>query len=154
MKLLYVSLFALLLMFIACQKADDKNSRQDPLKVLDKHLWSIANHNLDSLKSTLSPSGEMLLVLPGNKILSGVDSCMAMHKAWFSDAPWRFHRKIRNVISGKEVTEVLVDATYMDSKKGSPYYNKLAISFTLRREHGRWYVVKHHACSIEKSPQK
>ena len=147
------------LLLVATLSCEKKQPEQTPitspeaaLNVLGDHLAAIAMRDYELLQSTLSPQGDMLLILPETNIQTRVDSFLSMHERWFQDTTWTFAYNIHHVLPGRDLVEATVDVTYREPERGGkPYFNKMAVSYTLRRQGEAWYVVKDHACSLEKS---
>ncbi|WP_109851011.1 nuclear transport factor 2 family protein [Aquimarina sp. AU58] len=124
-------------------------------KTLQTHLTAIEHRNLDSLKSTLSPTGEMQLILPGLKIKNTADEFVALHQEWFKDTTWTMETKIVNVKVGDKIGMAVTEAMYREpNRNGSPYFNHMMVSYDLEKIDDKWYVIKDHASSIEKTKPK
>jgi len=81
-----------------------------------------------------------------------VDSFLAFHEAWFQDTSWTFTTEILNVEVGPEVGMAVTEVVYREPERdGVPYFNRMIVSYTLRKTDGKWYVIKDHATSAEKS---
>ena len=125
------------------------------LSVMNRHLNAVTNKDLNALKSTMSPDGEMQLILPGSEIIHSVDSFMAFHKSWFQDKSWSFETKVLDYKVGEELAMVISEITYREPERnGSPYFNRMIVSYILKKLNDKWYVIKDHASSIEKSTDK
>jgi hypothetical protein len=121
-------------------------------KTLQTLLTAIENRNLDSLKSTLSPTGEMQLILPGLKIKNTVDEFVTLHQEWFKDTTWTIETKIVNIKVGDKIGMAITEAMYREpDRNGKPYFNHMMVSYDLEKIDNRWYVIKDHASSIEKT---
>lgn len=122
------------------------------LEVLEKHLKAVTSKDLTALKSTLSPKGDMLLILPGAEIINGVDGFVNYHRDWFKAPNWTFETKILNSEIGSEVGMAIVEIIYKEPERdGKPYFNRMIVSYVLQQMDGKWYVIKDHASSVEKS---
>lgn len=122
---------------------------------MEKHLAAISAKNLDSLAATMSPEGDMQLMLGGMETIVSVDSFMSFHEAWFQEPAWTFDTEILNVEVGSRVGMVIVEAMYREPERdGKPYFNRMTVSYVLRKIKGKWYVIKDHATSVEKSTDK
>jgi ketosteroid isomerase-like protein len=121
-------------------------------EVMQKHLDAVSGKDLTVLASTMSPAGNMQLILPGDEIIASVDSFLAFHEAWFQDTSWTFTTKILNVEVGLQVGMAIIEVVYREpEREGVPYFNRMTVSYTLRKMDGHWYVIKDHASSVEKS---
>lgn len=119
---------------------------------MQKHLDAVSGKDLTTLASTMSPEGNMQLILPGDEIVASVDSFLAFHEAWFQDTSWTFTTEILNVEVGQEVGMAVTEVIYREPlRDGVPYFNRMIVSYTLRKMDGKWYVIKDHATSAEKS---
>jgi len=120
-------------------------------KTLEKHLSAVSNKDLVALKSTMSPEGKMQLILPGTEIINSVDSFMTFHDEWFQDTTWTFETKILNT----EIGDKMGIGIYREPERnGEPYFNKMIVSYGLEKIGEKWYIIKDHASSIEKSTDK
>jgi len=120
--------------------------------VLEKHLAAIDNKDLEALKSTLSPSGNMRLILVGSEVKSSVDSFLTFHEEWFQDTTWTFDAEIQSTIVKDDLGLAIVESMYQEPRRnGQPYFNRMTISYVLEKEDGNWYVINDHASSIEKT---
>ncbi len=144
---------------MACQKQEQVRldsislmEQQKFLVVMDKHLNAVSSRDLESLKSTLSPSGEMQLILPSSEVFYNTDSFIKYHKDWFAIPDWTFETKILNKKIGKQLGMVIVEIIYREPMRdGKPYFNRMIVSYVLEKIKNQWYVIKDHASSINKS---
>jgi len=121
-------------------------------QVMQKHLDAVTNRDLNSLKETMSPNGEMQLILPGSEIIDGVSGFMDYHKEWFTEPDWTFETKILNTEIGENLGMAITQIVYREPlRKPEPYFNRMIVSYDLKKIDGKWYIIKDHASSIEKS---
>lgn len=172
MKNIKSSIFSLLFLcvtFISCENKsapnqeehlDNQNKREAKInenenefaRVMKKHLAAVSNKNLDSLKATMAPNGQMQLILPASEIIDGVDGFMDYHKEWFAQPNWTFETKILNSEVGRKIGMAVVEIIYREpEREGKPYFNKMIVSYDLKKFNGVWYVIKDQASSVEKS---
>ena len=131
-------------------QADNESSLNT---VLTEHINAIGVRDLTALRSTLSPNGEMQLILDQMEIIESVDSFMKFHEVWFADtSAWTMESKILNTTVGKEMGFGIVESIYREPfRNGVPYFNRLIVSYDLKKIKGDWKVIKDHATSAEKS---
>ncbi|HHH50080.1 MAG TPA: hypothetical protein ENK52_03780 [Saprospiraceae bacterium] len=121
-------------------------------KLLQKHLDAVSNKDLETLKSTLTPTGDFYFVMPQSEITSKVEDFVKVHEQWFQDTTWTFDTKILMMDVGDKVAYAVVEIVYREPERnGKPYFNRMAVSYGLRKIDGNWYVSKDHACSLEKT---
>ena len=119
---------------------------------LEKHLNAVSQKDLASLASTLSPKGDMYLILPNTPVTTTTSEFLDMHREWFQDTSWTFEPKIIHTDVGHYMGIALVETMYREpNRNGKPYFNRMAVSYALRKIDGEWYVVKDQASSLEKS---
>ncbi|MFL0353443.1 nuclear transport factor 2 family protein [Xanthomarina sp. GH4-25] len=140
-------------------KKETKNqvqqSEQKFINTIETHLNAVTNRDLETLKRTMSPKGNMQLILPGTEIINTVDGFMDYHKEWFSDDSWTFETKILNTEIGETMGMVITEIIYREPERnGGPYFNRMIVSYDLKKIEGEWYIIKDHASSIEKSTDK
>jgi len=136
-------------------KMTDNKSHQDFKAVLKNHLNAVSNKDLKLLKSTMSPNGEMQLILPGFEIMYSVEKFMNYHENWFKDSTWTFETKILNTEIGDKVGLGVTEIVYREpDRNGEPYFNRMIVSYVLKKIDSNWYIIKDHASSIEKSTDK
>ncbi len=120
--------------------------------VLESHLKAVEGRDIETLASTLSPDGEMWLILPQSEITKTDSAFMNFHKAWFLDDQWTLSSEIISVDVGEKRGIGIVKQTYREPERdGKPYYNNMVVSYGLKKVEGDWYVYKDHMCSIGKS---
>ena len=120
--------------------------------LMKKHLDAVTNRDLETLKSTLSPQGNMQLILPGTEIIEGVGGFIDYHKEWFEAPDWTFETKILNTKVGEVMGMAIVEIVYREPERdGAPYFNRMIVSYDLQKTDNQWYVIKDHASSVEKS---
>ena len=130
-------------------------SKKDATALLEKHLEAVANKDLETLKSTLSPEGKMQFMLPSSEIMIGVDKYVEFHTEWFKDTTWTFETKILNSDVAPRIGIFITEQIYKESERdGKPYFNRMAVSYGLEKYEGQWYVITDHCTSIEKSTDK
>ena len=140
-------------MICSCIQSSNHISRQANSKtVLLKHLEAVANKNLSMLEETLSPEGDMWLILPNSEPSTTVKDFLTMHEEWFQDTTWTFETTISHFEAGRDLASATVKVMYKEpDRNGKPYFNKMMVSYVLKLQEGQWYVIKDHACSIDKS---
>ena len=148
----------LLLVYISCDsnskpQFDSQNSEKEIRTTLEKLLRSIENKDIDLLKSTMSPSGKMELILPNTKTTYTVDEFVKLHEEWFKDSLWTMETKILNIEPGEYIGTATTEAIYKEpNRNGKPYFNHMIVSYVLRKsKDGQWYPIKDHASSLKKS---
>jgi len=136
------------------QAVDPKQDELACIATLEKHLQAVTDRNIPVLLSTMSPTGEMQLILPSTEIITGVAGFMEFHESWFADTTtvWSFETKILNAKVGKELAFAVVEIIYREPERdGKPYFNRQIVSYALQKEGKQWFVLKDHCTSIEKS---
>ncbi|GEQ87131.1 hypothetical protein ULMS_26390 [Patiriisocius marinistellae] len=139
---------------IAVSQISEKQNKEAFLKTLETHLNAVTNKDLTTLKSTMSPNGTMQLILPSTEIINGVDGFIDYHDTWFKDASttWTFETKILNSEISEDLGIAITEVIYREPERnGVPYFNRMTVSYALKKIKGTWYIIKDHASSIEKS---
>jgi ketosteroid isomerase-like protein len=159
----FVKLIILSIVIVSCKNETINNdinlitntaeSNKLFIATMQKHLDAVSNKDLETLKSTMSPNDEMQLILPNAEIMHSVDSFMNYHKAWFeSKAPWTFETKILNTDIGKTIGMAITEIIYKEPERnGKPYFNRMIVSYVLKKIDNKWYIIKDHASTIEKT---
>ncbi|WP_273567628.1 YybH family protein [Maribacter halichondriae] len=136
---------------VSVQKSTAEN-KAEFLDVMQTHLDAVTNRDLEILRSTLSPKGNMQLILPSEEIIDKVEGFMDYHKEWFAQTDWTFETKILNTAVGETMGMAITEVVYREPERdGKPYFNRMIISYDLQKIEGRWYIIKDHASSVEKS---
>lgn len=132
---------------------DSKKNEMQIKNTLETLLMSIENKNIDSLKSTMSPTGKMELIVPNAEITYSVDEFVNFHTEWFKDSTWTMETKILNIESGKHIGTATTEAIYREpNRNGKPYFNHMIVSYVLEKSSDNiWYVIKDHASTLKKS---
>lgn len=158
-------IFTVQLFLISCntreenkEMAEDQNPGQEQnekafIEVMQKHLNAVSNRDLETLESTLAPTGEMQLILPETEIISTVDGFMDYHRQWFNDTTaWKFETQVLNYKTGDKLGMAVTEVVYSEPERdGKPYFNRMIVTYALEKIEGEWYVIKDHASSVEKS---
>lgn len=148
------------LLIISCNNTSGENKKvhtgtvlvEDYVAVMQKHLNAVTNRDIETLGSTLAPTGEMQLILPGSEIMESVDKFMNYHREWFKDSTWTFETKILNSKVDENLAIAITEVVYREPiRDGKPYFNRMIVSYVLEKINGQWYVIKDHASSVEKS---
>ena len=136
----------------------EANRQQNELacrSMLEKHLDAVSNKDLATLKTTLVPEGDFYFVMPQSIIRTKVEDFIKEHEAWFKDKSWSFETRILSLSVGSEVAFAVVEIVYREPERnGAPYFNRMAVSYGMKKIKGRWYVAKDHACSLDKTKPK
>tara|TARA_R110000751_G_scaffold137079_2_gene240368 strand:- start:152379 stop:152927 length:549 start_codon:yes stop_codon:yes gene_type:complete len=133
------------------QKSEENNDKEF-LAVMQKHLDAVSNRDLGALRETMAPNGQMQLILPGSEIIDGVEGFMNYHKEWFAAPDWTFETKILNTEIGQDLGMAITEIIYREPlRDGAPYFNRMIVSYDLKKIDDKWYIIKDHASSIEKS---
>ena len=129
-----------------------QTQQEDFVNAINKHLNAVSKRDLPTLESTLSPEGDMLLILPQMEMLTTVAEFMEFHVNWFEGKSWTLENDVIKTEIGSDLGIAIVNSTYREPERdGKPYFNRMVISYTLKLIDGKWYVIKDHMCSIEKS---
>jgi len=130
-------------------------NEKDFVETIEKHLNAVSNRDVASLKSTMSPEGKMQLILPSSEIINSVDGFMDYHTEWFQDTVWTFETKVINTEIGDKMGIAITEVIYREPERnGAPYFNRMTVSYALEKLENKWYIIKDHASSIEKSTDK
>ncbi|WP_452224391.1 YybH family protein [Lacinutrix chionoecetis] len=162
----HTMLLCMALLILGCQNSTEKKdtndftveanmqtNEADFTAVLKKHLDAVTNKDLETLESTLSPNGNMQLILPKTEITTTAEAFMDYHREWFA-APieWTFETKVLNTNIGERLGMAVVEIVYREPlRDGKPYSNRMIVSYDLEKIDGKWYFIKDHASSVEKS---
>lgn len=159
MKILQI--LSLFLLLFACQtkeepkptKTSSEENKATFIQALTTHLDAVSQRDLPTLEATLSPKGDMHLILPQSKMTSTVKGFMDYHRAWFEGGgEWTLDNKIVYTNVGEDLGFAVVEAVYKEPERdGKPYFNRMNVSYSLKKMDGKWYVVKDHMCSVAKS---
>ena len=116
----FLGLVLLTTFFISCKDIPEKpveavvKNKTLNLKmvqgVLQKHLDAVSNRDLKTLESTLSPDGNMQLILPETEIIDGTDGFMGYHREWFKTPDWTIDSKILNSEVGETMAMIIVES--------------------------------------------
>lgn len=138
---------------VALELKDSKNKTAF-ISTLEKHLNAVSNKDIKTLRSTMSPEGKMQLILPSTEIINKVEGFMQYHEDWFRDTStiWTFETKILNTEIDNKLGFAITEIVYREPERnGEPYFNRMIVSYALERLEDKWYVIKDHASSVEKS---
>jgi len=134
------------------EKIDNTFNEKNFHATLEKHLNAVSDRDLQTLKSTMHPDGKMQLILPGTEIIEGVDGFMNYHDEWFKMPDWTFETKILNIDVGTSKGIGITEVIYREPERdGKAYFNKMIVSYALEKYNEKWFVIKDHASSVEKS---
>jgi len=134
------------------KKLDTVTNEKSFIATMKKHLDAVTNRDLITLRSTLSPNGEMQLILPQTEIMKSVDAFMDYHKEWFAAPEWTFETEIKSTNIKADLGMAIVEIVYREPMRdGQPYFNRMTVSYVLEKISGKWYVIKDHASSVQKS---
>lgn len=158
-KLIFLCL--LIIGFSSCdiRQKDDQQYEISKIKneelfssVILKHLSAVKNKDFITLKSTMSPKGNMELIQPGSEIVYSVDGFMKFHQEWFDVPNWTVNTKILSTDIGDRIGVATTEFLYKEPERnGKPYFNRLIVTYTLERINNNWYIFKDHASSIGKT---
>lgn len=159
-RLLLLLVCTLSIILISCGKKfkSEKNigntsqNKHEFINTMQKHLDAVSNRDLQALQSTMSPEGKMYLILPGSEIIENADNFMEFHREWFKDSSWTFKAKILDTEVGEKYGMAITEIMYQEpEREGKPYFNRMIVSYDLEKVDGKWYIIKDHASSVQKS---
>ncbi len=132
-------------------EVNKKQNEEEFTSVILKHFSAVENKDLEALKLTMSPKGNMELIQPGIEIINSVDGFLEFHKNFFSIPNWTIKFKLISKNVGTRIGVVTSEVIYKEPERnGKPYSNKLVVTYTLEKIENVWYIIKDHASSIEK----
>ncbi len=122
------------------------------MEVLCTHLNTAAQKDFPVLKSTLLPSGEMNLILPGSEPTFTTADFLELYKEWFEDPSWSVETTLLDSEVGTDQAIAWVRTMYAEPERdGVPYFNEMIITYGHKKVDGHWYVRHDHSSSIRKS---
>ncbi|MEZ5044963.1 MAG: nuclear transport factor 2 family protein [Saprospiraceae bacterium] len=159
MKKITTSLLLLSLILIACDGGEPASKPFDPAQeeqafreALQVHLNAVNEKDLTTLDGTMSEAQGMYLILPQTEPTTTKKAFMDMHEEWFEDTSWTFETKILDTEIAENLGIAIVDVMYKEPERnGKPYFNHMIVSYALKKIEGKWYIIKDHASSIEKT---
>lgn len=157
----FLPILSLFIILFSCQTKENTKPSAESIQqnktaftqALTTHLNAVSQRDLTTLKASLSPKGDMHLILPQSKMTTTVKGFMDYHRAWFkAGGEWTLDNKIVYSNVGEDLGFAVVEAVYKEPERdGKPYFNKMNVSYNLKKMDGQWYVVKDHMCSVAKS---
>lgn len=119
---------------------------------LRKHTKAIADRDIETLKTLMSPEGVMHLIRPNTEVVYSTDNYIKYHESWFQDPNWSIKFTITDSEVGEELGMAITEVMYsVPERDGKPYWNKMTISFVMKKIDGAWYVISDHSGSVKKS---
>jgi len=120
---------------------------------LEKHLNSVSNKDMETLKTTLlEPNELMILILPNGSLTTTSKEFLAIHEDWFKDTTWTIDFVITYSNNSNNFGIALVESIYKEpDRNGKPYFNKMLITYVMKKVNNKWFAIKDHASTIEKS---
>jgi len=101
----------------------------------------------------MAPDGLMHLIRPATEVVYSTDKYLKYHDLWFKDDNWSIESTITDSEVGVDQGFAIVDLMYKEAdRNGIPYFNKMCLSYTLKKyDNGQWYVIADHSSSVKKS---
>ncbi len=95
-----------------------------------------------------------MFILPNSSPTKSSKDFIEFHTEWFKDTSWTFETKIIATNIEQKMGIALVEVMYKEPERnGKPYFNKMSVSYALKKINEKWYVIKDHASSIDKTPR-
>ena len=146
-----IFVIAIILFTVSCSSKDSENVNQFN-EILKVHLNAVSEKNIEKLITTLPPDSNFLFILPNSSPTISSKDFIEFHTEWFKDTSWTFETKIIATNIEEKMGIALVEVLYKEPERnGKPYFNKMSVSYALKKILGKWYVIKDHASSIEKT---
>jgi predicted metal-dependent hydrolase len=140
--------------FMVSCSSNERENRKQFTDLLQTHLNAVSEKNIEKLITTLPPDSNFLFILPNSSPTKSSKDFIQFHKEWFKDTLWTFETKILEANVGEIMGIALVEAFYKEPERnGKPYFNKMSVSYALKKIEGKWYVIKDHASSIDKTSE-
>lgn len=137
---------------LEAQKAQRKADHKLFHATLRKHTTAISNRDIATLKTLMSPDGLMHLMRPNTAVVYSTDNYIKYHESWFQDPNWSIKFTITDSEVGAEMGLAITEVMYeVPERDGKPYWNKMTISFVMKKMDGAWYVISDHSGSVKKS---
>ena len=119
---------------------------------LQKHLKAVTDKDLQTLKETLPPKGNTELIQSNMEVIYSAEGFLKFHEAFFKIVNTTLEFKITSINVGNNIGVATTEAMYKElERNGKPYFNRLIVTYVLEKLNGKWYVIKDHASSIEKT---
>lgn len=133
-------------------KISQQQNEQEFVTVLRKHLDAVEQKDLKTLKSTMSPNGNMELIQPSMEVINGVDGFMKFHQDFFKHPNWSIKFTITSKNVGERIGVATTETVYQEPERnGKPYSSRMTVTYTLEKINNEWYIIKDHASFIEKT---
>lgn len=152
MKKFYkITVIAISLFTLSCASNENENVKLFT-ETLQTHLNAVSEKNIEKLITTLPPDSNFLFILPNSSPTRSSKDFIQFHEEWFKDTSWTFETKIVATNIEEKMGIALVEVLYKEpARNGKPYFNKMSVSYALKKINERWYVIKDHASSIDKT---
>ena len=124
------------------------------MTTLEKHMNAITSKDLEVLKESMSPLGHMFFISPNANMVDSVNDYLKYNRDRFQDSTWTMEMEIMNLEVEDKMGFAIVKGHFRKNESNNlSNYNEqeFIISYTLRIEKGKWYVVKEQLTPIEKS---
>ena len=111
-------------------------------QVLDFHLNSVKNRDLDAFSSTLVQDDRLTLIMPNGNALFGYDAIVDFHKNWFADPDWTLQTTLLKLLQADTSATALLEVTYHDlDASAQPYQLSYLLSLTFIQHDGEWRLL-------------
>ena len=138
---------------VSCS-SNERENREQFTNLLQTHLNAVSEKNIDKLIATLPPDSNFLFILPNSSPTKLSKDFIEFHTEWFKDASWTFEPKIITTNISEDMGIALVEVLYKEpDRNGKPYFNRMSVSYALKKINDNWYVIKDHASSIDKTKE-
>lgn len=111
-------------------------------QTLDKHLKALQEKNLTSFLETINQHGELSLVFPNGRLLTGAAEVIDFHREWFSDPDWSIQAEIVRKLETSELAFALLRVIYDDvNHAGQPISKHFFLNLIFQRQGENWLLV-------------
>jgi len=109
-------------------------------EILELHIKSIKERNIDKFASTISK--EIYMILPNAKVITGYDHVIDFHRSWFGDPDWSMKLdKIAETIYD-DLAILVYDVVYKDlDENGHEYELNYLLSLHFKKLDEGWKLI-------------
>jgi len=106
-----------------------------------EHLRAIKARDLPALERTLTSSEDLPLILPNGRRLATRREFLDFHREWFASSTWTIEFEPVTRYFGTDLAIATLRSHSTDVEDGEPVWGESWVTFTFRREGGRWALV-------------
>ena len=118
-----------------------------------EHVAAVQARDLKRLEATLTSGEQLELILPNGTRTATKAAYLDFHRGFFGEKGWTLTFETLSEITSRDLGVITTRSIYRDTQDGKPIVSHSVVTFTFRREDGRWKLIHDQNTRLPADPK-